>query len=84
MDRLTLKGSSVARNKATAQDLTLQLLAAKQILKDALLLENLPFYEQLIYQIDGFLSDLNTNFRLIVNNKFQVSLIKKLKPSSNI
>ncbi|MDX1702004.1 MAG: hypothetical protein R3250_15365, partial [Melioribacteraceae bacterium] len=62
--QIDIKGSSLARNRATAQDLTLQLLAAKQILKSAILKENLPFYEQLIFQMDQFLADLETNFQV--------------------
>ena len=77
--QIDIKGSSVARNKATAQDLTLQLLAAKQILRDALLLENLPFYEQLIYQIDGFLSDLNTNFQVDSEQQISSFLNKEIR-----
>jgi hypothetical protein len=77
--QIDIKGSSVARNKATAQDLTLQLLAAKQILRDALLLENLPFYEQLIYQIDGFLSVLNSNFQVDSEQQISGFLNKEIK-----
>ncbi len=77
--QIDIKGSSMARNKATAQDLTLQLLAAKQILKDALLLENLPFYEQLIYQIDGFLSVLNSNFQVDSEQQISGFLNKEIK-----
>lgn len=69
--QIDIKGSSVARNKATSQDLTLQLLAAKQILNDAMLIESLPFYEQLIFQIDEFLIDLENNFQ--VDSEQQIS-----------
>ncbi|MBT8394386.1 MAG: GAF domain-containing protein [Bacteroidia bacterium] len=69
--QIDIKGSSMARNKATAQDLTLQLLAAKQILRAAMEIESLPFYEQLIYQIDGYLTDLENNFQ--VDSEQQIS-----------
>ena len=62
--QIDIKGSSMARNKATAQDLTLQLLAAKQILKNANRKEKLPFYEQLIFQIGQYLIDLESNFQV--------------------
>ena len=62
--QIDIKGSSVARNRATSQDLTLQLLAAKQILNDAMEIESLPFYEQLIFQIDEFLIDIENNFQV--------------------
>jgi hypothetical protein len=69
--QIDIKGSSLARNKATSQDLTLQLLAAKQILNDAMEIESLPFYEQLIFQIDEFLMDLENNFQ--VDSEQQIS-----------
>ncbi len=69
--QIDIKGSSVARNKATGQDLTLQLLAAKQILRDAMEIESLPFYEQLIFQIDGYLINLENNFQ--VDSEQQIS-----------
>lgn len=69
--QIDIKGSSEARNKATQQDLTLQLKAVKSIFKSALNLEELPIYEQFIYQIDEYLEGLNSHFQ--VDSEQQIS-----------
>lgn len=62
--QIDIKGSSEARNWATQQDLISQLTAAKSILKKAAQLDPLPIYEQYLFQIDLFLTDLRTNFKV--------------------
>jgi hypothetical protein len=69
--QIDIKGSSEARNSATQQDLILQLNAVKSILKAASQIEELPIYEQYIYQIDGFLKGLETQFQ--VDSEHQIS-----------
>ena len=69
--QIDIKGSSEARNKATQQDLTLQLTAVKSIFKSALELEELPIYEQFIYQIDEYLKGLKEHFQ--VDSEQQIS-----------
>ena len=69
--QIDIKGSSEARNKATKQDLTLQLNAVKEIFKNASKIENLPIYEQFIYQINDYLDGLNTRFQ--VDSEQQIS-----------
>ncbi len=69
--QIDIKGSSEARNKATKQDLTLQLTAVKNIFKNASEIESLPIYEQLIYQIKDYLNGLNTHFQ--VDSEQQIS-----------
>ncbi|AUS05504.1 GAF domain-containing protein [Pseudotamlana carrageenivorans] len=62
--QIDIKGSSEARNEATKLDLTLQLQASKAIFKQANALNSLPIYEQFMYQIDAFLSDLKNHFQV--------------------
>lgn len=62
--QIDIKGSSEARNWATKNDLTLQLNMVKSILNKAMRLESLPIYEQLIFQIEGYLNNLNTHFQV--------------------
>jgi hypothetical protein len=69
--QIDIKGSSEARNSATQQDLILQLNAVKSILKAAFQFEELPIYEQYIYQIDGFLKGLESHFQ--VDSEHQIS-----------
>lgn len=69
--QIDIKGSSEARNKATKQDLTLQLKAVKSIFKKAFEVEPLPIYEQLIYQVKNYLRGLDNNFQ--VDSEQQIS-----------
>ncbi|GAA3636074.1 GAF domain-containing protein [Flavivirga jejuensis] len=69
--QIDIKGSSEARNKATKQDLTLQLKAIKSIFESALEVETLPIYEQFIYQTNNYLKNLEVNFQ--VDSEQQIS-----------
>ena len=69
--QIDIKGSSEARNWATKQDLTLQLNAVKSILELASKTENLPIYEQFIYQINDYLKGLEAHFQ--VDSEQQIS-----------
>ncbi|GAA3617146.1 hypothetical protein GCM10022396_39610 [Flavivirga amylovorans] len=69
--QIDIKGSSEARNKATQQDLTLQLSSVKRIFKSASEIESLPIYEQLIYQTDNYLKGLSVHFQ--VDSEQQIS-----------
>ncbi len=73
--QIDIKGSSEARNWATKQDLTLQLNTVKSILEAAFKLEELPIYEQYIYQIKDFLTGLEMNFQ--VDSEQQISTFFK-------
>lgn len=73
--QIDIKGSSEARNVATQQDLTLQLKALKSIFNSVLELEPLPIHEQFIYQINEYLKDLETNFK--VDSEQQISAFLK-------
>ncbi|MBC2844339.1 GAF domain-containing protein [Winogradskyella flava] len=69
--QIDIKGSSEARNWATQQDLTLQLKTIQDILRSASEFEELPIYEQYIYQADNFLKGLEANFQ--VDSEQQIS-----------
>ncbi|WP_136480284.1 GAF domain-containing protein [Cognatitamlana onchidii] len=69
--QIDIKGSSEARNRATKADLTLQLEAAKKLFLKASDIDQLPIFEQLIFQIDEYLEDLNRNFQ--VDSEQQIS-----------
>ncbi|WP_299556893.1 GAF domain-containing protein [Seonamhaeicola sp.] len=69
--QIDIKGSSEARNKATKQDLTLQLNAVKNVFKKALEIEPLPIYEQFIYQVKNYLKGLKDHFQ--VDSEQQIS-----------
>lgn len=90
--QMDIKGSSEARNLATTEDLTLQLNVARSIFEKALGLENLPVYEQFIYQIDEYLEGLShfqvdseqqisTFFKNDVETAFEhMKVLEDLKP----
>jgi hypothetical protein len=69
--QIDIKGSSEARNSATQKDLTIQLESIKSIIEHAFELENLPIYEQFLYQINDYLEGLNLNFQ--VDSEQQIS-----------
>ncbi|MEC3906772.1 GAF domain-containing protein [Tamlana sp. 2201CG12-4] len=69
--QIDIKGSSEARNRATFQDLTLQLKAAKNIFEKALQINTLPIYEQFIHQIDDYQKGLEEQFQ--VDSEQQIS-----------
>ncbi len=69
--QIDIKGSSEARNWATKQDLTLQLTGVKDVLESASKTENLPIYEQFIYQINDYLKGLEEHFQ--VDSEQQIS-----------
>ena len=62
--QIDVKGSSATRNKATRQDLSLQLNLAKDIVERQSNIEKLPVYEQLIHQIEFFLDGLHYRFQV--------------------
>ncbi|WP_431133778.1 GAF domain-containing protein [Psychroserpens mesophilus] len=69
--QIDIKGSSEARNFATSKDLTIQLNGIKSILEKALQLENLPIYEQFLFQINSYLDNLEVHFQ--VDSEQQIS-----------
>ena len=73
--QIDIKGSSEARNKATKQDLILQLKSVKRIIEKASEKESLPIYEQFIYQINSFKKGLTENFQ--VDSEQQISAFFK-------
>jgi len=73
--QIDIKGSSEARNKATREDLTLQLKAVKHILNQAFQIEALPIYEQFIYQINTYQKGLDESFQ--VDSEQQISTFFK-------
>ncbi|WP_422107187.1 GAF domain-containing protein [Winogradskyella sp.] len=73
--QIDIKGSSEARNWATKEDLTMQLKTIKRILEKASQQEELPIYDQYIYQIDEFLSGLKNSFQ--VDSEHQISAFFK-------
>ena len=74
--QIDIKGSSEARNKATKEDLTLQLKAVKSVLKKASKIETLPIYEQFIFQINTYQKGLAEHFQ--VDSEQQISSFFKL------
>nr|MCH9660631.1 GAF domain-containing protein [Bacteroidota bacterium] len=62
--QIDIKGSSEARNTATKHDLILQLQEVKSIISKVSKDEALPIYEQMMFRIDGFLTDINTNLQV--------------------
>ncbi|GGG91046.1 hypothetical protein GCM10011416_04470 [Polaribacter pacificus] len=58
-----IKGSSIARNTAIQQDLTTQLNLAIDILNQAFSQHKLPIYEELIFRVTSYLSNLTKGLK---------------------
>jgi len=69
--QIDIKGSSQARNRATQDDLTLQLNLAKSVVEKMYADKALPIYEQIIFQINTYLDKLNMHFQ--VDSEQQIS-----------
>ncbi|MBU2939120.1 GAF domain-containing protein [Lacinutrix sp. C3R15] len=78
--QIDIKGSSEARNKATKQDLIVQLNTVKSIIKSALKLENLPVYEQLVFQINEYLKGLKDHFKVDSEQQITLFFNEDIKP----
>ena len=78
--QIDIKGSSEARNWATQQDLTMQLSAVKTILQTASVDEDLPIFEQYIFQINAFLANLESNFQVDSEQQISGFIKEELEP----
>lgn len=56
--QMDIKGSSIRRNDAVTADLTKQINAVKKVLKAAFKQTEMPAYEELIFRLNSFKSDL--------------------------
>ena len=81
--QIDIKGSSEARNSATQKDLTLQLNAIKAIITKAAKLDNLPIYEQYIYQTTAFLNSLENNFQVDSEQRISSFIREDIEPVLN-
>jgi len=61
--QLDIKGSSLARNHAIQDDLTTQLTMAVNILEEALNIEQLPIYDELMFRINEFLAGIKKGLK---------------------
>ena len=62
--QMDIKGSSEARNKATVQDLKLQLETIKTIITRIYNVEKLPIYDQINYRISEYLTGLGEELQV--------------------
>jgi len=62
--QIDVKGSSEARNQATQKDLSLQLKLVSIIVDSLIAAYNLPIYEQLKFQVEVLLAELENDFRV--------------------
>ncbi|WP_218849791.1 hypothetical protein [Winogradskyella vidalii] len=77
--QIDVVGSSNARNEAIRIDLTKQLEKSKTLLQNRIKI-NLPFYEQLIFQIDKYLLELKENFHTNSEQEINIFFEKQLFP----
>ena len=70
-----IKGSSIARNTAIKEDLTLQLSLAINVLNEACKVEKLPIYEELIFRVKVYLQNVKQG----LNAGDEIAIIDFLK-----
>lgn len=70
-----IKGSSLARNTAIKEDLITQLTLAITVLEDACKSEKLPIYNELMFRVSSYLSDVKKG----LNAGDEVSILEFLK-----
>jgi hypothetical protein len=78
--QIDVKGSSQARNAATQRDLNLQLSIAKDILDQAIEIQNLPIYEQIKFQSAAYISVLEHNFKVDSEHEISTFLGEEVNP----
>jgi hypothetical protein len=61
--QLDITGSSMARNQAIKEDLSVQLIMAMNILKKSLKVEKLPIYDELIFRLNEYLIDIKKGLK---------------------
>jgi rubrerythrin len=72
--QMDVKGSSEARNLATQKDLSLQLKLVSKITDSLIATYHLPIYEQLKFQVEDLLLELETDFRVDSEQKITAFL----------
>ncbi|MCB0383375.1 MAG: GAF domain-containing protein, partial [Psychroserpens sp.] len=78
--QIDIKGSSEARNFATSQDLTIQLNEIKSIVEKATQIENLPIYEQFLFEINRFLKHLKLHFQVDSEQQINSFITHEIDP----
>ena len=78
--QIDVKGSSKARNEATLKDLLLQLKLVKNIIDQAIALEDLPIYKQILFQLKDFETTLKDNFKVDTEQKITQFLHTEIEP----
>ena len=78
--QIDIVGSSNARNEAIQNDYKEQLSQTKQLLENRIQEKKLPFYEQLVYQIDNFLFELKLNLHTNTEQEINAFYNKQIFP----
>jgi len=78
--QIDVKGSSEARNKATQKDLLLQLSLLDKIMDNIVAQEKLPIYQQFQFQINNYIKELKTNFKVDSEHSIVMFLKKEIEP----
>ncbi|WP_386129380.1 GAF domain-containing protein [Winogradskyella litorisediminis] len=78
--QIDVKGSSEARNFATKMDLEIQLNQIKSVIKRASELDNLPIYQQFVFQIEKYLTEVKNNFQVDTEQKVTSFIDEDIDP----
>jgi len=78
--QVDIKGSSMARNIATKQDLLLQLDQIQKMIRKIYKIEALPIYEQINFRIKKYIKDLKEDFKVDSERQVLSFLRKEIIP----
>ncbi|WP_026754921.1 cell surface protein [Sediminibacter sp. Hel_I_10] len=78
--QIDVQGSSDARNQATKKDLSLQLSYVSKIMKKIMDSESLPVYDQILFQLNTFSDELNSDFKVDSEQRIVTFLKKEIEP----
>lgn len=78
--QLDIKGSSEKRNQAVLADLTKQLTLVKDVLTEALDKTHIPIYEELLFRVEEFRNELDTELQSGSEHRIVHFLEKEIHP----
>jgi hypothetical protein len=79
--QMDINGSSEARNRATQEDLILQLNAIKDIITEAVEIHNLPIYEQYLFQLQSYLNRIHSDFQVDTERHIMSFITEEIEPT---
>ncbi|UZO79865.1 GAF domain-containing protein [Aquimarina sp. ERC-38] len=78
--QIDIKGSSEARNQAIQKDIVIQLTSVKKIINTIASVEKLPIYEQLIFRINSYITEIEKQLEVDSEKKVLDFIKNEIRP----